>query len=288
MTRRKEQGKQVEIVTDWAALWRQLAETRYWRGFNRPDSREQVDVWRSKAREYDQRIKRRWSQRDSTRDLILSQVDAGTTVLDVGAGTGRWSILLAQRVRRVTAVEPAPAMIELMAENLAQEGIRNVEIVQGTWPEVQVGPHDVSLCAHGMYSSPDLPAFVRALVAVTRRTCYMVLRALSADHVMAEIAQHIWGQPYDSPNFTVAYNVLLDMGIYPNVLMEDTGLWEPETHASFEKALADVKRRFRLGHSDEYDDYLLGILKRRLDARGGRYVWPRAVRSALVYWDVNA
>jgi 2-polyprenyl-3-methyl-5-hydroxy-6-metoxy-1,4-benzoquinol methylase len=278
----------MEKVTDWATLWRQLAETRYWRGYNRPEAREQVDAWRERAREYDARIQRRWSQPDSTRDWILSQVDAGTTVLDIGAGTGRWAMLLARHVCSVTAVEPAPAMIEVMTENLAEEGIANVQVIEGSWPHVQVGPHDVSLCAHGMYSSPDLPAFARAMVQATRHRCYLLLRAPMADSVMAQIARHVWGQPHDSPNLTVAYNVLLDMGIHANVLMEDSGLWEPETHASLEQALCEVKRRFGLAESSEYDGYLQDVLSRQLAFRDGRYIWPREVRSALVYWDVGA
>jgi SAM-dependent methyltransferase len=247
-----------------------------------------VDAWRERAREFDARIRCRWSQPDSTRDWILSQVDANTTALDIGAGTGRWAMLLARNVRRVTAVEPSPAMIEVMAENLAEARIPNVEVIQGHWPKVQVGPHDVSLCAHGMYSSPDLPAFVLAMLRVTRRTCYLVLRAPTADSLMAEIARRIWGQPHDSPDFTVAYNVLLDMGIHANVLMEDSGLWEPETSASLEEALSDVKRRFGLRDSVKHDAYLRDVLGRRLVLDHGRYVWPREMRSALVYWDAKA
>lgn len=63
-------------------------------------------------------------------------------------------------------------MVALMAENLARERIENVQIIADAWPGVPVEPHDISLCAHGMYSSPDLPAFVRAMVQATRRTCY--------------------------------------------------------------------------------------------------------------------
>jgi hypothetical protein len=115
----------------------------------------------------------------------------------------------------------------------------------------------------------------------------MLLRAPTADNMMAEIARHIWGQPHASPNFTVAYNVLLDMGIHANVLMEDSGLWEPETSASLEEALSGVKRRFGLADSVYHDGYLRDLLQQRLVFQGGVYVWPREVRSALVYWDVG-
>jgi len=65
------------------------------------------------------------------------------------------------------------------------------------------------------------------MAARTRRTCFLLLRAPTIDGVRAEAARHIWGQYLDSPNFTIAYNVLLQAGIYANVLMENTGFWKP-------------------------------------------------------------
>lgn len=280
----------MEKITDWSALWRELVEVQM-RSRKRDASAEQAgDVWGAKARKFDEVVKRRWAKPDSSRTFILSQLDADSTVLDIGAGTGAWSALLARRARHVTAVEPSPAMIELLRENLAQEGVTNVTIVQGAWPDAPVEPHDFSLCSHAMYGCLDLPAFIARMAACTRRMCFLILRAPTLDGVRAKAAQHIWGHPLDSPNFSVAYNILLQMGIYANVLMEDTGLWEPRTSASLQDALSDVQRHLGLNENSEHDEYLMELLRRRLawDALRGQYVWPREVRSALVYWAVDA
>jgi SAM-dependent methyltransferase len=280
----------MEKVTDWNSLWRELVEVKSRSRKRDLGAEPAVDVWCARAHEFDEGIKRRWAKPDSSRAFILSRLDADSTVLDIGAGTGAWSALLARRARRVTAVEPSPAMIEVMRENLAGEGVTNVTIVQGAWPGVPVELHDFSLCSHAMYGCPDLAAFVARMVACTRRTCFLILRAPTLDGVRAEAAQHLWGHPLDSPNFTIAYNILLQMGIYANVLMEDTGLWEPRTSASLEDALIDMKRHFGLNGNSDHDEYLMGLLRRRLTWHTSRnqYVWPREVRSALVYWTVDA
>jgi 2-polyprenyl-3-methyl-5-hydroxy-6-metoxy-1,4-benzoquinol methylase len=276
----------MERVTDWILLWRQLVEAHARRYLK---EKQGDDAWRNRARRYDEHVKRRWQTPDSSRSFVLSclQATPGATVLDIGAGTGVWTVFLARHARRVTAVDPSPAMLEILEENLAAEKIDNVEIIQGKWPEVKVAPHDYSICAHAMYGYPDLPAFVRAMTAVTRRTCFMVLRVPVAGSLMAQAAERIWGQPYDSPNFQVAYNVLLQMGIYAHVLIEDTGLWKPWTNASLEEALDDIKRRFGLDEESEHDEFLRQLLSQQLVHSGDRYVWPRSVRSALVYWDVR-
>jgi hypothetical protein len=126
------------------------------------------------------------------------------------------------------------------------------------------------------------------MIQATRRTCFLLMRAPTADGIMAEAATRIWEQPYDSPNFQVAYNALLQMGIFPNVLMANTGLWDPWTSASLDSALDEIKRRFGIRHTSEHDDFLVNLLRRRLALADGQYVWPREVRSALIYWDVGA
>jgi SAM-dependent methyltransferase len=282
----------MEQLTDWAALWHELVECRA-RGLSGDDGRNnQDDPWAGRAREFNERVKRRWSGPDSSRQFVSNHVEPGTTVLDIGAGTGAWSILLAPKAARVTAVDASPAMASVMHENLAAEGITNVDFVAGSWPDVSVEPHDYSLCAHAMYGSPDLPAFVEAMMRATRRTCFMMFRSPVRGGIMAEAAQHVWGQPQDSPNFTIGYNVLLQMGLTPNVLMESGpaesgGLWDARTSASMDEALVRTKRHFGLTDSTEHDAYFLGLLGRRLKQRDGLYVWERDMRSALVYWDVT-
>jgi len=278
----------MEKITDWNALWRQLVEIKAQSRKARKGYHSRMDVWADRAIHFKEGVKRRWAKPDSSRDFILSRIESDATVLDIGAGTGDWSILLSRHAKHVTAIEPSPAMIEVMKESLASEDIANVSIVQGSWPDVQVEPHDYSLCSHAMYGTPDLASFVLRMAACTRRMCFLLLRAPALNGVRAEAAQHIWGQPLDSPNFTIAYNILLQNRIYANVLMENTGFWKPRTSSSLEEALESVKDYLGLSGSDEHDGYLMEMLQRRLRWDGEKYVWPPDVRSALVYWQVEA
>jgi 2-polyprenyl-3-methyl-5-hydroxy-6-metoxy-1,4-benzoquinol methylase len=278
----------MEQLTDWNSLWRELVEIKAKSRKHKSSADGRGDIWADRAIEFREGVKRRWMRPDSSREFILSQMNPESTVLDIGSGTGSWSVLLSPRAKHVTAVDPSSSMIKVMNESLTAEGITNVSIVQGSWPDVSVEPHDFSLCSHAMYAYPDLAAFIRKMVACTRRMCFLLLRAPSIDGVRAEAARHIWGQPLDSPNFTIAYNILLQMGIYANVQMENTGLWKPRTSSGMEEAFSDLKRFLDLIEPGEHDDYLRDLLRRRLVWKDGKYVWPKEVRSALAYWEVDA
>ncbi len=276
----------MEPVTDWICLWQQLVEAHAHGRL--AEGQSDPDVWRARARAYHAAVQRRWAASDSSRDFIATDLEAhpGETALDLGAGSGAWTVFLAARAREVTALDPSPAMLEVLRENVAAAGLSNVTVIEGAWPEADVSAHDIVLCSHALYGVADFAAFVRKMEATARRRCYLLLRIPLPDSVMAEAARHIWGQPHDSPNFQVAYNALLQLGIFAHVLMEDTGLWEPWVSADLDAALLEVKSRFDLIHEDKYDAFLRELLTRRLIKQDGQYLWPRGIRSALVYWDI--
>ena len=279
----------MEKVTDWIKLWRELVK-RQGRFWNRDKKhKKSEDKWKERAKGFDAKVKKRWTRPDPHRDFIISRLSSfgDATVLDIGAGTGAWAILMSKVARKVTALEPSAAMRSVLLKNLEKDGIDNVEVVEGSWPEKDVGFHDFSLSSHSVYGYADLPGFVNAMTEVTGNTCFMLLRAPNRNGVMAQAATRMWGQPNDSPNFQVAYNAMLQMGMFPNILMEGKGLWPGWTNDSFDEALEEIRTRFGVAEGSEHDTYLRGLLEGCLKEIDGKITWPSEVRTGMLYWDTR-
>ncbi len=278
----------MEQLTDWYKLWEELSDIQE-RAFARKKEHPDDDFWKHKAKHFDKMVNERWSKPDSSRDFIVKKLkdNPGSTFLDIGAGTGKWSVLASFYARRVTALDPSPAMQQVLREKIDDEQISNMDIVAGSWPEDDVVPHDYILASHSMYGVKDFKAFVTKMSTNANRGCILVMRTPFANSVMAAAARHVYGQPYDSPNFQIAYNALLAMDIYPDVIMEADGTWPAWTNESVADALDDLKNRLDLTDSSSHDDFLLDLLKRNLIQKRDKVVWPFGNRSALVYWEVG-
>jgi SAM-dependent methyltransferase len=263
--------------TDWAGLWRELASRDI--QASEEGAAQMVERWRKVAR----RLDAEGGAPDPLLDHILGRLTPEMTVLDIGAGIGRWTLPIARKVHRVTAIEPLQGMRTVLVERAAAHGITNVEVVDTPWLTTEVSSHDVAIAAHATYTTTDLLGFVRRMEASARRTCYLALRVPAHDGVIGELSECIQGRWHDSPNFIVGYNLLLSAGFHPNVLMEPKAsrFW---ADSGVEDALARAKRHLHLD-DDRHDATIREVLARRLVFADGAYRWPDGMRSALIWWD---
>lgn len=272
---------------DWSRIWSDLVSISNRRREQKlADGIE--DRWHRDVRAFHQRVIRRWQTPDSSRQFVRHSLQQfpHSTLLDIGAGSGSWSCMLAKDASSVTALDISAQMLDFCQLQIEEAGLKNVKTVVGAWPDTPVEAHDISLCSHAMYGSPDLKSFVGAIEAVTCKRIILLMRAPLLTGMMAQAAQLVFGHPYDSPNYQVAFNILLEMGIFPNVIMEDGDLWQPWRSDSFQASLQEMKNRLGVAETTRYDTQFSELLSQHLRQEGEEWVWPAEIRTACVYWDM--
>jgi SAM-dependent methyltransferase len=90
----------------------------------------------------------------SYEEALLAQAEAlgldfgGKTVLDVGAGSGQFTLKLAQKAARVTALDLSERMLEISRSDAQALGLRNIDYVLGPFPALpKSGPFDFVFCS---------------------------------------------------------------------------------------------------------------------------------------------
>jgi len=231
---------------------------------------------------YNEHVRKRHERPDPLLDFLISKIDSLSTVIDIGSGNGRWTIPLARKVKKVTAIEPSQEMAEILVDNIKSAGLSNIEVISSTWEKVSIEKHDVSVCAHAMYNSPDLAGFTGKMERSSRQMCYLSVRIPPVNGVIAELSRMIYGRSHDSANAIIAFNALYSMGKLPNLLIEEGIInW---TSNSYEEAFTRVKRHLSVESTTDYNDEIMAVLYRCLKLKNGQYIWPDGMRSALIFW----
>lgn len=245
---------------------------------------EDADYWGKRAKTYRQALHER-ADADPFLQRVLRDVTRDTTVLDVGAGTGRHTLALAKRVARVVAVDPSPAMLGLLREDGAAQRLTNVETVASGWLEADVAPADVVLCSHVLYPIADAAPFIRKLEACAKQRVYVYLRV---DPLPTDLG--LWSEfrsvaLQSQPTHLDLINLLAQIGIAADVeVVEHRFAW---TFADLGEAVTQVRNSLCLHEDDGAATAKLRVL---LESRLVR--WPNgrlgpeigSARSAIISW----
>jgi hypothetical protein len=157
---------------------------------------------------------------DETLSALISYIEPGDTVLDVGGGAGRYGLPLALRCRELINVEPSAGMGSEFESAARDAGIANARWVHADWlgaPEPQA---DVTLVANVTYFVRDIGPFIDKLVRASRRRVMLLLASIPSPNQRSDVFAVLNGEPQALlPGHRELLPVLWDMGILPDILV---------------------------------------------------------------------
>ena len=235
-----------------------------------------------------------WVRHNDYVDLILPRLmtalGPASRVLEVGPGSGAFTLPLARAVQEVVAVEPSADVRAVLERNLAQAGAGNVRLVPQQIEEAVetlAGPFDLALASHSLYNVDAIDVVIRNLVRLARHVVALMGSGEPLAWEQTLYRRFLGGERIAPPQLQYLYPLLLEMGVYADVQV----LWTSYNYVyDSEEALVEWwRRRFHLPEAEgsalrealrpliERRDGQTGIYQRSLTAlvwiERGRNVW---------------
>lgn len=110
---------------------------------------------------------------------VCALVPPGSAILDVGAGTGAFTIPLARWAASVVALDASSYHLEILRRKAAEADLTNLRYVGAVWgmeAAAAVGTTDYALAAYSTID-PDLRGFLAAMIACAKKGVFVVYRA---------------------------------------------------------------------------------------------------------------
>jgi FkbM family methyltransferase len=250
--------------------------------------RTSADFWARRAGAY-RRYAGLASEKNRLIQRTLALLPPGGSVLEVGAGTGRYALSLAQNAGLVIAVEPSPEMAGVLREDALAHGIVNVEVREAGWPEAAGGIEqvDVVLCANVLYPHADIEGWLRSLEA---KAGVAVVLEMMVDWAEPQVLLDLWQQFHGAPrvlqpNYYDVYTVLHELGIPANVEVYPTAgsrFWQ---FKNMDAAVNGVREHLILPPGDEFDAVLREALAEALVEADGALILPSERAAAAIWWE---
>ena len=193
------------LETDWAEHWKRIVEARHDQAFVFHDPR----YWDARAKSF---AAATTGRQDGFLDVLEPYLGAHKTLIDVGAGAGRYAAPLADRLDWVTAVEPSQGMRELIPHR------DNMTVVAADWESAEVAPADLVICCHVLYGVADAPAFIARLEAAATERVFIQLRHGQLRTPSDPFWEAMTGTPRArQPQFADLWNMLEQLGVHADV-----------------------------------------------------------------------
>lgn len=261
---------------DWNVVWKEQSARR-------SVAKRDVNFWNEKARHF---TKKPWESNYPEDFLKIMEPRRCWSVFDMACGTGTLTIPLAKYVRRITAADFAPKMLEALNEQCRAEGIDNVTTINASWEDdwksKGIGEYDVVVASRSLVVE-DLQQAIMKLNSTARERVYISTIVGDGPHDR-KIYEALGRRLTPGPDYIYTYNLLHQLGIYASI--------------SFIKDVRQESFRHHDEAFDHFDNFIGRLtsgektdLRRYLDehlvCRNGKWCFDyrRVTLWAVMWWE---
>lgn len=200
---------------DWNSLWNDKLEAKHKEGKSKD--------WNKAAVPY-----RKLAKKDNYNEKLLANLilDSEDSLLDIGCGEGSVTVPISKKVAKVTAIDSADKMLEILNERAEKENINNIKTIKGDINEISLekyGHHDIILASRAINGMKNINEIFKNLNEIANKYVFLTTFGPNNWKIEKDFYKYINKEYQDAPLYTILVNILAEMDIYANVVNLDVG-----------------------------------------------------------------
>jgi SAM-dependent methyltransferase len=211
------------------------------------------------------------------------------TVLDMGCGGGALAIPLAEKVKKITAVDFSPNMIAIVGNICRERNITNIETILGEWDSdwssLGIGKYDIAIASRSMYSKDSAP-YIQKLINAARHKVF-ISSPEGDGPIDMKLLKFVGRENHIKSDYRQLMDAVQGMGIRAELSFIEENLinrW-----LTFDEAVENQKWMFAAAPlAPQEEEKIQLYLEQNLIQKDGMLQLPyeRTCRWAVMWWDL--
>ncbi|WP_343346223.1 class I SAM-dependent methyltransferase [Terrisporobacter petrolearius] len=215
---------------------------------NKKTTKETIAVWDESSKTYDETVSN--SRINIIYKLKEDYINEDSIVLDLGCGTGAYSMELSKICKEVHAMDYSDGMLNILKAKISENNIKNIKVIKNDWNNLDLKAEGmdkkydfvISSLNPGCYNPSSL---MKINEASKGGCCYIGTDGKGQNKLLNKADDEILGERIkgcDISNIIYPYNILYFSGYNPSVFYIPCN-WEGRN--TYEKGVSKLINRYK-------------------------------------------
>ncbi|MBU3129521.1 class I SAM-dependent methyltransferase [Clostridium tagluense] len=268
--------KYMEI--DFEKIWQEYMQEK--EGYDRErafNDNIERDFWKVLAPQYDSRSTL-YDYSKEVYDFIDELIPPDKSIIEIGPGTGKFTIPLGKKCRRVIAVDFSSDMLEILKGKTRELNINNVDMLEGKWEDINLQEQDYILSVNSLYRIWNIKD---ALIKMNKlaREKVVIVRTIQKIF-LNDLFVQLGFKDKTCLDYIYLPNILHSLNICANIRYIDV-----ENEIEFE-SLEDIYSRIKDEVGEVEEKFIINeFVKRNFVNTGKKYIFTHKTKVEIIYWN---
>lgn len=281
-----------EDAAYWEKAWQQERRCSLY-GLEQP-GKSGGEWWDQRAESFARHVmdeKTRQKQAEVIRMLDrLKFLQPDIEVLDIGCGPGTYTLDLARRAKKATALDPSSKMLDILEQRAAAENITNIETVCSTWEEINLEDRSwekrFGLVLAALTPGINNVETVQKMIAASNRGCFYKGLVSRDDLAQTELWRRLFQTEIPSipADIFYVYHLLYAWGFCPALELKNRHI---KREVTCDQAIKGLE--IAMAPNLEINESIRGEISKVVEdmSQDGHFYQERRIVEGHLSWEVD-
>ena len=183
------------------------------------------DVWDKISKSFDVGLGQDTTRVERTIEILgqIGALDENTVALDIGCGTGSFTLELARHCKKVYALDISPKMLDALEGKAKERGVTNIERFLGDWKSLELTDFDkeITLALSCLNTGiNDFESLDKMNKVSNKWCCYITVSGSTSVSSRSELQEIVFGRILKTAfgnDVLFPFNIIYTMGLRPEL-----------------------------------------------------------------------